>query len=267
MKKLFLATLLVTSALLAGCGDNSAPETETPAASAAASQTANLETLTVGGEVSYEPYAFKDEKGQAQGFEVDVMNAIAKAAGMNAQFIDAPRGAAVETLNNGTFMAFSSAMSRAAYRLETMDMGQPYIDFDRALYVLDTPKTANLKTLADFKGKRIASHKSSKGNVKKIEEMGATPVLSDSFFLMLNDVAQGKADAAIGDKRIFQYYQVKYPETKSHIISTGEEKRQFSFGVKKGNTELLKKLDGGLEKIKADGTLDKIIEKWFGKQD
>ncbi|WP_096226456.1 transporter substrate-binding domain-containing protein [Kingella negevensis] len=36
--------------------------------------------------------------------------------------------------------------------------------------------------------------------------------------------------------------------------------------MKKGNTELLKKLDGGLEKIKADGTLDKIIEKWFGKQ-
>ncbi|MDK4611241.1 substrate-binding periplasmic protein [Kingella kingae] len=269
--------ILVLAILISACGSetpssqnsNNSAAPVASAANVATSLTANpnMETLLVGSEVLYEPFEFKDEHGQPQGFEIEMMTEIAKAAGMNIQVIDVPRNTAETTLNSNKYQVFISAMSRSPERLEKLDMGEPYLEYEHALYVLDTPENANLRTIEDFKGKNIAAHKGSSGNIAKIKEWEANPVLSDSFFLSLKNTSADKADATLGDSRVMQYYLTKNPGVKARLIMIRDGKTGISFAVKKGNTTLLNKLNDGLAKIKANGTFDALIIKWFGSKE
>lgn len=226
-------------------------------------------TYAVGSEVSYEPFSFKDELGQPIGFEVDLLNAIGKAGKFNVTFIDTPRNAIEDTLNNDQFQIWASALSVSPERLEVMDMSEPYLDFSRELYVLDKPENAALKTVADLKGKKIAVNKNSKNSVDTATELtgdSANVVLTDSFFSSLASTHQGRSDATLGDSRILQYYQLKLTGAKARTISLGENPKNIAFAVKKGNKEVLNQINQGLAAIKADGTYNKLVEKWFGYQ-
>ena len=68
------------------------------------------------------------------------------------------------------------------------------------------------------------------------------------------------------DPKLFKEIESKYPNEKFRIIKDPSiATEQLAWGVKKGNTELLNKLNNGLAQLKADGTYNKIHEKWFGK--
>ncbi|MDK4554382.1 transporter substrate-binding domain-containing protein, partial [Kingella kingae] len=123
--------ILVLAILISACGSetpssqnsNNSAAPVASAANVATSPTANpnMETLLVGSEVLYEPFEFKDEHGQPQGFEIEMMTEIAKAAGMNIQVIDVPRNTAETTLNSNKYQVFISAMSRSPERLEKLE--------------------------------------------------------------------------------------------------------------------------------------------------
>lgn len=269
-------TISVALCFVAACGEQTATSSKNPQPVAAASQSAAptaavasaaiapVDTYLVGSEISYEPFEFKDEKGNPVGFEVELLQAIAKAEGFKVQFLHDRRSEMERYLNNGKHHIWASTFSINPQRLEKVDMSEPFLDYEPALFVLDNDKTKQLLTPKDFKNQPIASHVSSKSDAALIEEVGGTVVPVESFFLGIKRLHEGTAAAYIGDSRVFQYYQQKNPETKSRLISLGKEKKSFGFTVKKGNTELLNKINSGLAKVKASGELDKLVNKWFG---
>lgn len=274
--KYLSASIAAALLFLTACQDNakqtSAPTATSQAApasapAATAQHNPNWQTYLVGSEISYQPFEFKDENGQPTGFEVELLQAIAQAEQFNVQFIHTPRGEFSETINSGKFAIWASALSVNPDRAQYADFSNPFIEYERVLFMVDKPENNALKTLEDFKGKKISTNRSSKANIELATKLTgeANVVAADSFFLALKEVYAGKADAMLGDNRVFEYYALQNPGVKTRTVSTNEAKKGLVFAVKKGNTELLNKINSGLDKVKKDGSYDKLIEKWFGK--
>lgn len=228
----------------------------------------NWETLLVGSEISYTPFEYQNSKGQPVGFEVELLSAIAQAEQFNVLFVHSPRENFEETLNTNKFSIFASALSISPERVAKVDFTQPYMDFNRSILILDTPENKDIKTISDLKGKKIATNKSSQSNIKLISQISGSDnnaVLADSFFLSMTEMYKGNAVGVMGDDAVLNYYDKQNPDIKTRILRTDEPTRQLAFAVKKGNTDLLNKLNSGLNKIKKDGTYDKLVTKWFKK--
>ncbi|MFQ8601420.1 MAG: transporter substrate-binding domain-containing protein, partial [Oscillospiraceae bacterium] len=79
----------------------------------------------------------------------------------------------------------------------------------------------------------------------------------------LNDLKTGRLDAVVVDEVVGKYYVAKDAASFKILDETLAEE-EYGIGVKKGNTELLNKLQAALDEIYKDGTVSKISEKWFG---
>lgn len=275
MKKLKYLAILALGMGLSACSEetnNTQPNTTaTHVQAASVSHQANpdLPTYMVGSEVSYEPFEFKNEKGNPIGFEVELLEEIGKAAQFNVVFIHTPRNALENDLNSGRFSILASALSISPERMEKMDFSEPFLDFVREVYILDTPENAALKSARDLQGKIIAVNSgSSKTAIAAVEELtGSADKVekAGSFYLALAATYNGKAIGTLGDSRILQYYDAKQPDIKTRAISLGDKPKQIAFAVKKGDTELLNKINQGLKTVKENGTYDQLLKKWFNQ--
>lgn len=75
---------------------------------------------------------------------------------------------------------------------------------------------------------------------------------------------QGEVDGTLGDSRVLEYFSKQYPNIQTRKISLGEQKRELAFAVQKGDRALLNQINQGLAKVKANGTYQQLVNKWFG---
>lgn len=275
MKKTLFLTLL-SAALLTACGGS-----ETPASPAAAASTAAVaanpdrnpawQTYIVGSQLTYPPFHYQDEKGEPIGFEMELLKAVAKAGEFNITVQHAPRNTLEETLNNGSIQIWSSTVSISPERAAQMDFSQPFMYSDRdVIYIQDTEANKAITDLAHFKGKKLAVNEfssSAKETATKLTGSEANVVVTKSYYLSMKELFAGNVDGVLDNGLVLANYTQSNPSApKTRSILVAEEKKDFAFAVKKGNTEILDKLNKGLEKVKADGTYQKLVEKWFGNE-
>ena len=82
--------------------------------------------------------------------------------------------------------------------------------------------------------------------------------------LALTDLKTGRVDAVVIDEVVINYYMTKEEGT-FKILDESLAPEEYAVGVKKGNEELLEKLQKALDEMNDDGTAAKISEKWFGE--
>lgn len=279
MKK-YLA-LLISSLALVACSDKSSKQNADSAAPATASVSANSSsigkinpdwpTYTVGSELSYPPFQFiKDAQGGVDGFEMELLQKIAEAEKFNIQIINTPRNSSYQTLNNGERDIWASAFSINPETEAKAELSKPFLDFEFTIYVLDNEENnRTLLTPASFKGKTISVSKFSKYATEAATKLTESPknvIASPSLFLALKEVYLKRADGVLSDSRVLAYYKLRNPEIKTRSIPLGDPPKQLVFLTKKGRKDLTAKLNHGLDKVKADGTYAKLMEKWFGEK-
>ena len=88
-----------------------------------------------------------------------------------------------------------------------------------------------------------------------------------TLYLALKELVAGNVQAVVGDAAVLRYYMQGEPsiDFQSYEYNPGANIQEVAFVMKKGNTELQSKVNTGLRNIRANGTYDKINEKWFGK--
>lgn len=277
MKKLGYLSILALSMALVSCsgetGGNTTPASKTnnnvQTTNSVSTDTSEFPTYLVGSEISYEPFEFKDAKGNSMGFEVDLLKEIGKVAKFNVVFIHAPRSTLEGSLNNERFNILASALSISPERMEKMDFSEPFLDFVREVYILDTPENASIQAVSDLKNKKIAVNSGSSTAITTAKELTGSEeqvVKESSFYLSLTATYKGKSTGTLGDSRILQYYTTKHPEIKTRTISLGDKPKNIAFAVKKGNTELLNQINQGLKIVKENGTYDQLLKKWFSQE-
>ena len=266
------AGLLMAGLLLSACGKkDEAPAAAAPAsaptvaAASAPPAPPPPKVLTVGTDAAYAPFESQNEKAEIVGFDIDVVTAIAKKAGFEVKFVNTPWEGIFNSLQQGDRDLLASSITITDERKQTMDFTNPYFDAYQLIAVKATSKVTKFDDLKKLKvgvqtgttGDEVVTKQQGKNsaNVKRFE---STP-------LALKELEAGGVDAVVADNGVVVNYVTNNPGAKFKTVSDKAfAPEQYGFAVKKGNTELLEKLNKGLADIKADGTYDKIYAKYFG---
>jgi polar amino acid transport system substrate-binding protein len=254
-----VAVALLASLGLAGCSQPAAEKPAEPAAPAV--KTIEAGKLIVGSDTSFPP--FESMNGdKAEGFDVELVAAIAKAAGLESKFQTEGFDTLIPTLKaGGKFDMIASAMTITDERKKEIAFSDPYIDSNQSIAVRKDFKYTDESSL---KGKKVGAQAGTTGlDWAKENLKGATIVEFKTATDALSALQAGNVDAVVNDLPVTAFL-VKDPAKGLVIakeIPTGE---QYGFGISQDNPELLKAINDGLAKVKASGEYDTIYAKWFG---
>ena len=251
MKKKVISILLtaVLATGMAACGsnsntagnsanntaDNAQNTAETSTESTGSADSAEKPVLTVGMEGTYAPYTYHDENGTLTGFEA---------------------------LDASNFDVVMNQVTITDERKEKFDFSTPYI-YSKPVLIVAADNT-DINSFEDINGKKAAEGLTS--NFSDIaRSYGAEIVGQDKFALAMECVLSGEADCAINDELTYAYWkQQKGGEDSTKIVAETDNVNSSAIMVKKGNDELIEKLNSAIDELLADGTVKEISEKYFG---
>ncbi|PXW96216.1 amino acid ABC transporter substrate-binding protein (PAAT family) [Sphaerotilus hippei] len=262
----FLQTsgLMAAAVLLAACGKKEAAA-PMDAASASASAPAAAVVYTVGTDAAYAPFESQNEKGEIVGFDIDVVSAAAKKAGIEVKFVNTPWEGIFNALGQGDRDLLVSAITITDERKQTMDFSSPYFDAQQLIAVKDDSKVGKFD---DLKKLKVGVQTGTTGDEVVTKLIGKTSTAIKRFEstpLALKELESGGVDAVVADNGVVIHYVTNNTGAKFKTVAdTSFTPEQYGIAVKKGNTELLEKINKGLADIKADGTYAQIYSKYFG---
>jgi polar amino acid transport system substrate-binding protein len=263
------AGLLFAGTLLADCGKKEpaqAPAAEAPASAASvAAAPPPAKVYVVGTDAAYAPFESQNEKGEIVGLTIDVVNAAAAKAGIQVKFVNTPWEGIFNALAQGDRDMLASSITITDERKQTMDFTNPYFD---AYQLIAVKASSKVTKFDDLKKLKVGVQTGTTGDeaVTKLLGKNNTNVKRfESTPLALKELEAGGVDAVVADNGVVVNYVTNNPGAKFKTVSDKAfVPEQYGFAVKKGNTELLEKLNKGLADIKADGTYDQIYAKYFG---
>ena len=263
---------LMAGFVLAACGKQeppapvvTAPPAPAPVVVAAPPPPPPAKVYMVGTDAAYAPFESQNEKGEIVGFDIDVVKAVAAKAGMEIKFVNTPWEGIFNTLAQGDRDFLVSSITITDERKQTMDFSIPYFDAQQLIAV---KKDTKITKFDDLKKRKVGVQTGTTGDevVTKLQGKTSTNVKRfESTPLALKELENGGVDAVVADNGVVVHYVTNNPGSNFKTISDASfSAEQYGIAVKKGNSELLEKLNKGLADIKSDGTYDKIFAQYFG---
>jgi polar amino acid transport system substrate-binding protein len=211
------------------------------------------------------PNAFLDLKThEIDGVMPDVIREIGKREGFDVSFDVIPFSALVQSVVSDKIDLIVAGMSPTPKRAEVIDFSQPVAFFGKGIIVKDSDKN-HYHTIQDLKGTVVGAGVGEETSDELVQLGIFKEVkLYNSGADMARDVALGRITAAFNDYPVWKAQEAAGTLRGTCVVDGFQPLRRvpIAFGVKKGNAALLSKINDGLAKIKADGTLDKILKKW-----
>ncbi|MDU1674312.1 MAG: basic amino acid ABC transporter substrate-binding protein [Veillonella sp.] len=225
------AFTIASSLLIAGCGQEGNSQ----------------KAWRVGTDATYAPFGFKDkDSGKLAGFDIDIINAIANEEGIEADIQNLNFDALLPALQSNTIDIAISDMTISEERAKSVDFSKPYYIAGNGLVVNIDNTNIN---------REIAS-KIPNADVRQFN------IIVDAFLELQNK----GVDVVINDTPVNEYYVNGKGKGIAKVTGEDYDAAPLGIAVKKGNTELLNKINDGLAKIKANGKYAEIYKKWFGKE-
>jgi polar amino acid transport system substrate-binding protein len=224
--------------------------------------TASAADLKVGANIGNVPWEFQDASGANVGFEIDLVNEVGKRLGANVTIVNIPFTGLFAAVQSGQIDAAVSSITITKKRLESVGFAQPYYDSDQSL----TVKTdSGLKSLKDLAGKTVGVDTSSTGDIYATQHQAEYKIAAlqryEGLAPAMLDLAAGRIDGYISDIPALQYYVKDKPSyAVVERIPTGE---QYSIMFAR-NAPLADKVDAIITKLKQEGFIAGLHEKWFG---
>jgi len=218
----------------------------------------------VGTEGTYAPFTYHDSSNQLTGFDVDIARAIAAKLGVKAEFIEGKWDGLIAGLDANRYDAVINEVAVTDARKQKYDFSDPYIVSHAALIVGSNNTT--IKSFDDLKGKKSANTLTSNFG-KMAAAHGAEVVPVQGFNESIDLLTSGRVDATVNDSLSYLDFKKHKPDAKVKIAALDESSESDQSGVliRKGNPELQAAINKALADMKADGTYDKISNKYFGK--
>ncbi|MDF0528488.1 ABC transporter permease subunit [Tsukamurella sp. 8F] len=216
--------------------------------------------LRVGTEGVYQVYSYHDDSGQLTGYDVDMIKAVAGKLGLRVQFVETPWDSMFAALESGRFDLVANEVTVNDERRAQYDLSEPYIETVGSIMVRSDENS--IHSLADIRGKRAAQNLTSNW-ADVARQAGAQIVGVGSFTDAANLLAQGRVDVAVNDGLVVRNFLKVNPNAKVKIAGDTPDKGQSVFAARKGSS-LMPDIDRGLAEIKADGTAQRIYDKYFG---
>ena len=278
MKK--LSAMLMAGAMmmsLAACGfsassasseavssETASSEVASSAASSEAASAAELTTVTPGKltmstNAAFPPYESTDDNGNFVGIDIDVATAIAEKLGLELQVDDMDFDAALLAAQNGKSDLVMAGVTVTEDRQLVMDFSDSYATGIQSIIVKEDSDVATPDDLAD---KMIGTQRGTTGYIYCSDDFGDEHVTPyDDGLTAVQALVNGQVDAVVIDNAPAKEFVAANPGLK--ILDTAYAEEDYAIGVAKGNTAMLDAINGALEELKNDGTLQAIIDKYI----
>jgi cystine transport system substrate-binding protein len=218
--------------------------------------------LKIGTEGTYAPFTYHDASNQLVGFDVEIGKAIAERLGVKAEFLEGKWDGLIAGLDANRYDVVINQVGITEERQKKYAFSDPYIASKAVLIVRGDNE--EIKTFADLKGKKSAQSLTSNFG-KLAEQNGAELVGTDGFDQSIQLVITGRADATINDSLSFLDFKKHKPDANVKIAAQEENADHSGVIMRKGDPELVAAINKALADIKADGTYQKIADKYFGQ--
>ena len=236
--------------LLAGCSFNS-------------SSTAAGKTLTIAVEGTYPPFEFQSQTGELQGFDVDLMNAIAQAAGFKIRYQNLPFAGMIPALQARTIDAAVAAMTITEQRAKTVSFSRPY--FKSGLAIATRNNNQDITSFDNLKNKKIAVQIGTTGAQKAATIPGAEVRSFDDAPTAIRELLNGNVDALLHDQAIILYALNSGDVQGIKVVGQILTEEYYGFPTPKGSPNLAL-INQGLASVLKNGTYKQLYQKWFGVQ-
>lgn len=237
------------------------------------------ETISIGSDIPYEPFEYRNEAGELIGFDVEIAAAVfGDEMGMDYEFQETSFDGIIPALNNANFRVIMSAMTINETRAESVDFSDPYFTAYQTILVR---ADSSISSRADLEGEVVGVQKGTTG-------AGAAEELQEEFDgdLELNRYDQitgafqaltnGQVNAVINDntvnaERASQTDELRFVEGDGVAADSDQDAPPYltltieNYGIafREDDDEFLERVNEALAAIREDGTYDEIYSEYF----
>lgn len=276
MKKInrrsFLAAAGLTAAALAltACGGSASSTASSTASSASSSEAASTSAaaelttveagkLTMATNATFPPYEMTTDSGEIEGIDVDTAKAIAEKLGLELQIDDMDFDAALLSVQQGKADIVMAGVTVTDERKAVMDFSDSYATGIQSIIV---PEGSDITSPDDLAGKKIGTQRGTTGFLYCSDDFGDDNVIGfDDGATAVQNLKAGKIDCVVIDNVPAQEYVKANPGLT--ILDTEYANEDYAIGIAKDNTALQEALNKALAELKADGTIQSIIDKYI----
>jgi polar amino acid transport system substrate-binding protein len=235
------------------------------ACSTDSSSTDSNDQLIIGIDDAFAPIGFRDENNNIVGFDIDLAKAVGEQMDTKVVFQPIDWGSKETELQSGRIDLIWNGYTVTEERKQKVLFTEPYL---ANAQVIVTLKDSEINSLNDLAGKSVGLQaQSSASNALNNSEI-ASEIKDITEFktnvLALQDLDNGRIDAVVIDEVVIDYYMTLKPDTYK-VLEESLAPELYAVGVKKGNNELLEKVQKAMDEIIKKGTAAEISEKWFGE--
>ena len=278
MKKIsrrsFLAAAAVSAAALAltACGGSAstassaaassvAASSEAASTSAAAAELTTVEAgkLTMATNAAFPPYEMTTDAGAFEGIDIDTAQAIADKLGLELQIDDMDFDAALLSVQQGKADIAMAGVTVTDERKNVMDFSDSYATGIQSIIV---PEGSDIASPDDLAGKMIGTQRGTTGYIYCSDDFGDDAVVAyDDGLTAVQALNNGQVDAVVIDNAPAKEFVAANPGLV--LLDTSYAEEDYAIGMAKGNTALEDAVNAALEELKADGTLQSIVDKYI----
>lgn len=282
MRKKIISLMIVmtmTCGLFAGCGsekasNDAAADAGTESSSDTASDSSSDDLLsaikergyiTVAMEGTWAPWTYHDEDDNLVGFDVEVAKAVADELGVDVQYQEGEWDGLLAGVQSGRYDIMVNGVGYTEERAQAYTFSDPYCYNKTALIVRGDNE--DIKSLEDLKGKTTCNSANSTYQLIA-EEYGANVLDVETLDGTLEMVLAGtdRADATLNAEASFLDYMNAHPDANLKIVDYYPESEKVCIIMSKGDSSdsLKEAINSAIEKLRADGTLSELSNKYFG---
>jgi ABC-type amino acid transport substrate-binding protein len=217
--------------------------------------------VRVASDAAYPPFETVDEATkELVGFDIDLFNVIAEKAGLEVEYVNIGFDPLLAGMAQCQYDAAISAITITEERKANMTFSDPYFQAGQSITV--SFNNDAITSEADLKGKTIGTQLGTTGDIlaKKVE--GATVKAYDSVDLAFQDLINGQVEAVVADNVPSEGFVGQNP-TKIKVVGGLLTSEDYGISVCKTKTDLLAKINKALAEVKAEGTIEKLNDKWI----
>ena len=277
MKKIsrrsFLAASGLTIAALAltACGGSAstassaassvAASSEAASTSAAAAELTTVEAgkLTMATNAAFPPYEMTTDAGAFEGIDIDTAQSIADKLGLELQIDDMDFDAALLSVQQGKADIAMAGVTVTDERKNVMDFSDSYATGIQSIIV---PEGSDIASPDHLAGKMIGTQRGTTGYIYCSDDFGDDAVVAyDDGLTAVQALNNGQVDAVVIDNAPAKEFVAANPGLV--LLDTSYAEEDYAIGMAKGNTALEDAVNAALEELKADGTLQSIVDKYI----
>jgi ABC-type amino acid transport substrate-binding protein len=228
-------------------------------------QTVTKGKLIMSTNAEFAPYEYVADDGKGfqgtgyEGIDIEIAYALAQKLGLELVVDNMDFDAALSAVQTGKSDMVAAGVTVTPDRLNAMSFTDSYAN---GVQVVIVKEGSDIKSIDDLQGKKIGTQRGTTGYLYCTDDFGEENVIAyDDGLTAVQALNNGQVDAVVIDNAPAQEFVAANPGLK--ILDTAYAQEDYAIGVAKGNTQLLDAINGALEELQADGTLQAIVDKYI----